>query len=134
MTPSEVAAICFTAVVGLVVALLKYAQSQRDALMERRLNELEDKYADLLSAGKDIDMRLRTGEIQWAKFEGELKLLSQNHDHLDKSLSEIKDAIVPRAEWEHRMTAVEKLLMQIQQSLVTMQGHGQGVSQAIVKT
>ena len=50
----------------------------------------------------------------------QLKLLLQNHDHLDGALSEIKDAIVPRREWESRMLALEKGLAQIHSVLASL--------------
>jgi predicted metal-dependent hydrolase len=120
MSTAEITSLAISVLVSLVVALFKHAETQRSLLMERRMDEASAHAKALETVYQGIETRTRANELQNMQLEGELKLLLQNHDHLDGALSEIKDAIVPRREWESRMLALEKGLAQIHSVLASL--------------
>lgn len=122
MSPSEIASLALSFLISTVVGLLKYSESQRAALIDRRLSDHETHAKDLENKLQTEEFRIRALELQAEKFAGELKLLLQSHEHLGDTLEEIKAEIVPRSEWEHRMTSLEKGLSQIQAGLASLIG------------
>lgn len=102
-----------TTVFGVVLFSLKYAVSQRDKEIDRRLDTGE---TASLKHDKEIEInkeRLHIEEKKSVEIDGKLKLVDQTHNTFSCDLDEIKKSIVPRQEWESRMTSIDRTLEKI---------------------
>lgn len=85
-------------------------RAENQARNERKLEQLE-------AENKMLMERLRVDELATTKLEGEIRLLRSQHDHLVLAIDGIRENIVPRQEWEARMTGMEKQLTEIARKL-----------------
>lgn len=62
------------------------------------------------TAHSDLQIKIHQNQLEIAKLQGDLRLMEANHKHLDDAVDNIQQTIVPRAEWDSRMTAMEQML------------------------
>lgn len=106
---------------GLAVALtavLKYAIDRRDREIDEKLKDAKaaddkQKTADdeqktkLTDEIKSLTKRNHEIELNHAKLEGEVKVLSKTTTTIETDLKDIKDEMVPRQEWREAQQRVE---------------------------
>lgn len=100
-------------IVGIALMALKYAISQRDKDVDRRLADQEAGARESTTDQKAIAERLRLEELKSVAAAGDIKVIQNNHSGLDQEMRDLRENIVPRQEWESRMTHIERMLQQI---------------------
>jgi predicted RNase H-like nuclease (RuvC/YqgF family) len=104
-------------VASVYIAILRYALAAKEQAFERRFTEIEkDAAAQTTSCASDLKKqgdRLAEVEKAAVRVEGRLDLVQNNHDALTRDLEEIKRNMITKAEFEPRMTNLERTLNQI---------------------
>lgn len=91
---------------ALYVALAKYAVAQREKEIDRRLEHCAEEQ-------KHLADRIGNEEKATIRQDGALNLVKQTHDDVLHDIEEIKRLMVTKAEWEPRMTNIERTMNQI---------------------
>jgi len=122
-------------VASVYIAILRYALAAKEQAFERRFSEIEkDAVTQTTSCASDLKKqgdRLAEVEKAAVRVEGRLDLVQNNHDALTRDLEEIKRNMITKAEFEPRMTNLERTLNQI---LAELRGRypSQGTMPAVV--
>lgn len=90
----------------IVLFVLGGYRAREDAAKERRLEALEDEQ-------KDLSERVREAELGQRDIKGEVRAVSQGHTEIREELTGIREAMVPRTEWETRHATLEKTLDEV---------------------
>ena len=103
--------------VSIYMAILRYAIGQEKAAIERRFISLE-KEVNTQSIRCTLDMkkledRMNDDEKTTIRLTGSLNLIENNHTALNNDIEEIKQSMITKAEFEPRMTNLERTLNQI---------------------
>lgn len=88
------------------VALARYAIGQR----EQTLNDKLNRYAEHIDK---LDVRINVEEKSTIRQDGDLALVKQNHDQVQSDIEEVKRTMITKAEFEPRMTNLERLVNQV---------------------
>lgn len=105
------------AAVTIYIAILRYALSAKEKEFERRFGDIEKAAAEQ-SKNCDVELkklgdRLSNEEKATIRQDGQINLVQNNHDALTRDLEEIKRNMITKAEFEPRMTNLERTLNQI---------------------
>lgn len=103
------------------VAIAKYAVAQREAALDRRIDEIEESITkvgnaaasevkDASKLAKEYAERLHMTELSVVKLQGELAMARSTAESLDSDFEEIKLKMVARSEWEPQMKNYERTL------------------------
>ena len=104
-------------VVSMYIAILRHALAQKERETERRFADLEkalEAQTTLCVAGARLHVdRLAEAEKLAIRQGGQIDLAENNHATLMRDLDEIKRSNITKAEFEPRMTNLERTLNQI---------------------
>jgi len=115
--------------VSIYMAIFRYALSQKEREFDRRFEDIERRAETNLG-------RLNDEEKATIRQDGQINLVQNNHDALTRDLEEIKRNMITKAEFEPRMTNLERTLNQI---LAELRGrypshHSHGAMPAVTPT
>lgn len=102
-----------TLFLGLYVALAKYALSQRDREIDRRLDEQHTQQLAAELKCNDVALRLMAEEKATIRQDGDMNLLKQTHSQVSDDLADLKATIVTKQEFQAWAVGVERLLNDI---------------------
>lgn len=91
---------------GAYVGLLKYTVAQRERELDRQLEQL-------MAESSKLKDRVSEEEKSTIRQDGEIKLVQQTHNDVKADIDEVKRTMVTKAEWEPRMTNMERTLNQV---------------------
>jgi hypothetical protein len=112
-TVLSIASSVVVAVLGVVVALMKYALATKEREIERLTGEANAKASKALEVIATQQERFHEREQRVTRLEGELNLVKASTNTLDETVHEIKDAMVPRHEWQAHAMRVDRTLESI---------------------
>jgi len=92
--------------VTIYIAIFRYALSQKEREIDRR-------FEDVVRRAESTTDRLNDEEKATIRQDGQINLVQNNHDALTRDLEEIKRNMITKAEFEPRMTNLERTLNQI---------------------
>ncbi len=102
-----------TIFLGLYVTLAKYALSQRDREIDRRLDEQHTQQLAAEMKCNDVALRLMVEEKATIRQDGDMNLLKQTHSQVSDDLADLKATIVTKQEFQAWAVGVERLLNDI---------------------
>lgn len=112
-TVLSVASSILAAVLGVVVGLTRYALATKERELERLTSEANAKANKALESLSTQQERFHEREQRVTRLEGELNLVKASTNTLDETVHEIKDAMVPRHEWQAHAVRVDRTLESI---------------------
>lgn len=103
--------------ISIYLAMFRYALAQKEAEFERRFTDIEnaadERKVRCEEDMRSLDNRITVEEKCTIQLTGDINLVRNNHDSLNKDLEEIKRTMITKAEFEPRMTNLERTLNQI---------------------
>lgn len=117
-TLSILAIICSICSV-VIGALLRYAITNRDREVDKRISDLEKDDNSVVGDVKKLTEKQHSDEVSRTRLEGEVKLLAQANGAIDRDLKDIKTSMVSRTEWTEAQSRIESAQARLETKLDT---------------